>query len=502
MTRARQDMQDVVLDEGGGSGSSSHPPTGDRARPRDGARAASPDEPADGSPDAGAPVRWRRFRRLWLLGLVPALLAGAAVLDARRDAAGFTDLTDLPAALAPVDGPVRELWRTTDLVLTDFRRVDGLLVGAGRRADGTVDAVGLDPRTGAEVWATPLSPAGPRTGGVTCETPGSPPRPEPVTACVVVDEMGAVDDASSAGLLQPTASRLVVLDPTTGRVVGEKAVEPSTSIASLGSDLVLGHLEDDGRLGVRRTDASGEEVRWSFTSPEVIEETEYGRWAWVRVVDGLVVAGGDSGWVLSAEGRPLHSWQPAPRGAGWADVLGNGLLVQPLSDGGLASEILDLRTSAYFRLDGRPLYTPLDDGSAGDTLLAQLSGDRLGAFDARTGRPLWTAPDAGTGGSGLLVAGGKVVRTYDGGLAALDATTGDPLWTTPVEPVTQYTLLTDGRLVLCVVEQPDRGQLLGAYGLDDGRLRWEVDLPVGLDHLFVVDGSLFAYADSELVALG
>ena len=49
---------------------------------------------------------------------------------------------------------------------------------------------------------------------------------------------------------------------------------------------------------------------------------------------------------------------------------------------------------------------------------------------------------------------------------------------------------------------PERGRVLAAYGLDDGRLRWEVDLAEDVDHLFVADGRLLGVADGGLVAFG
>ena len=323
-----------------------------------------------------------------------------------------------------------------------------------------------------------------------------------MTVCVVVDAQGPVDDFSPAGVLEPTATRRVLLDPGTGRVLADEPTEPSTSVAALGSDVVSGHLDDDGHLVVRRTDPGGADVRWTFVSPAPLGATEYGRWAWVEVADGLVVAGGDFGWVLTADGEPVRAWEPSPRGGGWLETLDSGLLVQPASGTGLASEVVDLHTGRAVTLPGRPFAPAVDDGSLGDAVLAQTSEDRLAAHALGTGRALWSAPDAGAGASGVVVVGDRVVRLRADGLEALDAATGEALWTTSATPVPQYTLLTDGHAAVCVVVRPERGHVLAAYGLDDGRLRWEVDLAEDVDHLFVADGLLLGVAGGGLVAFG
>ncbi|WNB84285.1 hypothetical protein [Cellulomonas sp. ATA003] len=142
-------------------------------------------------------------------------------------------------------------------------------------------------------------------------------------------ETEPADTGGPAATFQPTAARLLVLDATTGTVLREEPTVPTTAVAALGADLVLSHLDDDGRLVVRRTDAGAEQERWSFTSPDALTPSTSGRWASVAVEDDLVVAGGDSGWVLSVDGRELHRWQPSPTGAGWLDLLPGGLVVEP-----------------------------------------------------------------------------------------------------------------------------------------------------------------------------
>ncbi|WNB84284.1 hypothetical protein [Cellulomonas sp. ATA003] len=151
MSPSQRDMRDVVLHDDPGSPGS--------------------DDPA---PPVGAPPRraWLTPRRLWALAAVLVLaVAVAAVVDSRRSDAALVDLRGLPGVLAPVDGPVRELWRADGLSMWQTARIDGLLVGPAQIELGRVDAVGLAEATGAVVWRTPLVTEGERAGGVTCAVP-------------------------------------------------------------------------------------------------------------------------------------------------------------------------------------------------------------------------------------------------------------------------------------------------------------------------------------------
>lgn len=493
-------MQDVVLEEADGPGAGT-PST-------HGAAPEGPDAPGGrGVPSA----RRHRSGRLAVAGAVLALAVAAGVVDARREAAETARVLDAPRALAPLDGPVRELWRASDVVLADPVRVGDVLVGTGYRPDGAAQAVGVDAATGRTVWATTLASGRDEARVVRCATPEGPGGPDAgatgeapptasgrVTTCVVTPEAG---DATPGAAATPTASRSFALDPGTGGRLDERTVPAGSSLAALGSDLVTSHLDDTGALHLARTDALGHRVRWAWTSPEPLGPGEHGRSAWLTVRDDVVLAGGDHGWALSADGVPVHHWRPSPRGAGWIDVVGPGLLVQP-GPGALSSEVVDLTTSRTFAVEGVPVPAAVDDGSAPDLVLAQMPGDRFGAFRRGTGRPVWSVPDAATGGAGLVVVGGQVVRTHDTGLSALDARTGAVRWTTDLRARTQYTLLTDGHLVLCVVDDPDRGAVLGAYDLGDGRLRWDVDLADDVQYLFAADGLLLGLGDRHLVAYG
>lgn len=50
-------------------------------------------------------------------------------------------------------------------------------------------------------------------------------------------------------------------------------------------------------------------------------------------------------------------------------------------------------------------------------------------------------------------------------------------------------------------QDPSGGVVVVAYGLDDGRLRWEVDVANEM-YLFAIDGRLYRGSEQGIVALG
>jgi hypothetical protein len=273
-------------------------------------------------------------------------------------------------------------------------------------------------------------------------------------------------------------------------------------VAALGEDLLTGWVGQDGHVGARRTDVWGLEERWAFRSPDPLPATGYGRRAWVDAVGGLVVVGGEAGWVLRPDGTPAAAWEPQPHGAGWVDVVGDGLLVHPSPDGSRAAEVVDVATGQSFQVDGHPARATVDDGSAPGLLAVQQHGTDLVGYTARSGERRWVAPGAGIGAVGYLVLDGHVVRTRADGLVTLDAVTGETVWSAPLAPAYGLPLVTDGHVVLCVARDEHRGLVLGAYGAGDGRLQWEVDVPDDLSELDVEGGRLLGRTDGEVVAFG
>jgi hypothetical protein len=96
---------------------------------------------------------------------------------------------------------------------------------------------------------------------------------------------------------------------------------------------------------------------------------------------------------------------------------------------------------------------------------------------------------------------GRIVRVESGQMEAIDVRTGRTVWETAVPSASQYGLVTDGRLVLRA-ERVDDDVVVMARGVDDGRVRWQGDLPDDVQHLFVVAGQLLGYTEDGLVALG
>jgi len=128
--------------------------------------------------------------------------------------------------------------------------------------------------------------------------------------------------------------------------------------------------------------------------------------------------------------------------------------------------------------------------------------DTLIAYDRASGRPRWTAPAGGGGPASALVIDGRIIRTGVDRLTSIDGRAGQPLWTTPVELAEMSALATDGRVVLLTRPRPDGGSTLSAYGLDDGRLRWETELRRDNLWLIGVGGRLYGLLDQGLAALG
>lgn len=456
--------------------------------------------PAVGSPDDPN----RRVPRWWwaIAGGLAVIVAAGTVLTDRREDARLAALRDVPGILAPLTGPLDELWRADGSQFSELAGFAGHLLAVEHREDGIVDVVALEPRTGAAAWRANVNPAG-AAGGVSCALP-DPYLPADedgvarVVACVVVDQ---------------DATRLLVLDAASGDVLSARMTDPGAAVWAAGPDLVIRTVGHDGSVRVTRTDPITSTVRWTFVSagPGGTGALAPGQ---VQVVGDLVVvstgpdgtlagAGGSS--VLSADGSVLHTWRAESlTGAhGQVDVLAGGqLLGDPVMTAGgtQATRILDLDTGRTFTATGRPLAANPDDGSLVGllVLMASTTGDSVLAYDVATGERLWADP--GAIGSVPLAIDGRVVRTSGGELRSIDGLTGRTIWTTPVRRSTARTLLTDGRLVLLTRLDGDAA-VLAAYGLDDGLLRWETPIPADL-YLTANDGALYGRSRSGLVAFG
>ncbi len=492
----RHDMRDVELVEGDDAPGTVHlgvpvQPAWDGVR----ARAQGPSGPSPG-PSRAPAVRRR------LLSVAVLLLAAVVAVDVSAQArarATLAALADVPGVLAPIGGPVVELWRADPMLRPELMEAAGLLVGV-MAAHGQADVVALDPATGSVVWraAARRPDAGEARGGVRCVVAhrgsGAAPAGDSV-ACVV--------DGGAPGAV---LDRLLVLDATSGTLLHEQPVAPSTALATIDGDLVVGHVDPGGHVRVVRTHPLGEQRRWEFVSPRPLRETHPGWAARVGVVRDRVVVDEVDGWVLDADGTVLHSWNDHGGISleGSVQVLGDGRYVaRPREQGGAAPriEVSDLDRGRSFSVPGRAVQAWPDDGTlAGWVLARPLRSHDVIAHDPGTGEAAWRAPGSTQGRT--VVVDGRLVTFGWQGLTSVDGRTGDVLWTTDVLRTARASLVTDGRLALVTELDGDRGITLGAYGLDDGRRRWRADLGDDVAVLTVLAGRLFGWTGEQLVALG
>ncbi|WP_407345476.1 PQQ-binding-like beta-propeller repeat protein [Pengzhenrongella phosphoraccumulans] len=511
MRSPRPHLQDVVLvdvdaDEADptlpGAAPDGHPP-GNRPR----------------SERPGPRTRGRSAARRWwplAVGLVLLLFVAAnSAITARDERVRLAALAGVPGILAPLDGPVAEVWRSSLTSGSGLAASGGRLVGVDRGHDGQVDVVGLDPRTGETAWRVTARPPGPVDGWADCAVPepAAPSAPgakdaasAPVIACVVADKVVITAEDTAGYVFYPTAARLVVIETTTGALVSDGPVEPSTTLTALGADLVTSRIDDDGRAHLARTDARGTTERWTFVSPEPvpIDDTRQ-RVASVTVRDGLIVVDAGPTWVLSADGEVLDTWTPGASTelGGQVEVLRRGRLIAEPASGvnGRApgTRIIDLATGDSFTATGHPPFLMVDDGSLADLVLLRSSASEvLTAYDVATGRARWTAPDSAGGGTAIL--DGRVLRTEAGELQAIDGGTGAVLWSTGIRQAAQSPLITDGRVVLLVDADAGRNPTLAAYGLDDGRLRWTTAASWDL-YPFSLGRQLYGWTEQGLIRL-
>ena len=296
--------------------------------------------PSGGDPSNAGTVRRNvaRLRSRWwwavAAGLILVVVANS-VVTGRRESARLAALAEIPRVLAPLSGPVAELWHVDGAQYSGFAVLAGRLLVAERRPDGKMAVVALDPRTGHEAWRTAARPASAGAGATAdlyenqCAFPestrpdlGSIPR---VVACVVADET-TTSNSALGEQTYPTKAHLLVINATTGTVLSDEPTDPSSQVAQLGTDLVMTRIDHDGRVRVARTDALGMGTRWAFTSPDPVSKDPFGhRSARLWASEGLVGVStgydlvGDtdqltagSSWLLSGGGHVMDTQSTGP----------------------------------------------------------------------------------------------------------------------------------------------------------------------------------------------
>jgi outer membrane protein assembly factor BamB len=448
--------------------------------------------------DDAADRRRRRRRavlRWWPLGLV-AVAAGVGsqvLLDARerarvaaaREVPGVVgydvrpDLTAHPSDPAALPG--------AGVAVGDLRVEGAEAVPGEPRA-----VVGLDARSGDEVWRTEVEDAV-RAAELTTTFPawcsaGEPPVDQVV--CLVQDRPSTDLGDGSWQTEPPVRSRLLTLDPRTGAVTGERGLAPLGSALVVGDDLLRAEVVGDD-VRVAAEDAVSGAVRWETVvraDPRPFDESPGVRATEAHVVVQLI---GQS-WAFDlADGRlevtGSHLW------------VGRGERVISTSQDDAVTRLHGTDRSGDVLTLGTPVTLDVDDGSVpGLDLLSDATGrDRaLRAVDPATGEQVWEHALAGAEESSLLLLDDVLYGADAEAVWAVGARDGREIWRTPRDPhagdatdddVTVVgsvggwlVPVTDGRLLLLAEPlgiEDDAPAELRAWSLASGAHRWTAPLP-------------------------
>jgi len=468
---------------------------------------------AESGPARPLAHRSRRPRRVAVvgagLGVVALALAGAQlVLDLRHRASDevlAARFADAHGVAMPFDDGLTAAWTadpTEAEVLRTGATVGDVVVGVQRRG-ADVQVVALDADDGTRRWSTAvdvalpdlderpywltddvggaqdaeqaLAAAAARIGSTWCMAAhGSPPA--------VVCGAARGDYASS-----PLATTTWLLDPVDGVLYRTMSSGAGTSVTPVGDDLVyLSGVAADG--GVARTtpplrwhvtaaDPRSGEVRWEWTSPDLVEADAGGvPMAWLDGQgDRVAVHSLRTTWVVARAGVALDAPEVRAESVGvtasTGEVVATGVRMVVGDDGLLVQEEVPALVA--------------DDGSLPDVVL----GARVGGFGAGVvGRAaddsvLWVAD----GKRPLAVLDGQVLVATILGLALLDGQDGGLVWSTDLGEGDAQ-VATDGRTVLVRGEDTVR-----AVSLATGEVVWEksfddLGAPADVYAMTVLDG--------------
>lgn len=444
---------------------------------------------------AARPSFARLARRWWPVAAVAVVAVVATVLvGVARDRAFVDRIAAVPGLVRPLDGVPEVRW---DAPATPH---PGAVLSAGgalvlvSAQDGRWLVTAHDAQDGTALWSQDLAPV--ERSGFESSLVACPSRGEDVGALVVclVTEPRVVysDDAS---IDEPAHTRIVALDATDGEELGTWEVDDAMVRAGrVGDDLVLVTLDDAGHAVAERRSAVDGDVRWTYTTPDVLESVTLSRVAAAKIARDVVVVEGvvttvldmDDGAVLTV-GAPYRNLQVVALQDGfatWATVGGG--------------EVHEADGSQRFEVDGLPVPFTLDDGSAADTLVVD-DGSRLRGVDAATGRVRWstdTMLDVHARVSDRLLVSG-LTR-----FGVVDATDGQVRWVSDAGDPMPWTPLTDGALVLAPGLAPDGSVQLLGLGLDDGVRYWALDLPERVQRIDGFGGVLVARTADRALVLG
>jgi outer membrane protein assembly factor BamB len=430
--------------------------------------------------------------------VVVALVATASsVVQVVRERARLAQLAGVPGVVAPVVGPVNELWATDRQPdLAGAHDVGGVMVDTWSGPDGTV-VRGVDPRTGSDVWSRTLEGAGSHVGRCALADGPVSGTDRAVLVCLVVD---AATSADAGARSVPTQVHLDVLDPRTGAVLSTLPAAPTDVIAGLGADIVVARVLAGG-VQLSRIDPRTGSVAWTtdLTRPAGVGASSTG----LRVFAGhVVVDAGALAWEVSGTGVVQGHWSDLPTSTTWAiwRTTGGHLLRATFAPFGGETTVTDLRTGVRVVASGTVQdLVGVDDGSAPDLLL--VGGARLTAWDLSTGAERWHVDGPA---DSVVVLDGIVYSVSSNVLRAQDAETGVVRWVRRNHYGPMPTLETDGQsLYVATISASSVASTLRAVSLSDGSLVWTSTLTGSVVSLLVLAGQLFTTTPGgRLVALG
>ena len=454
-------------------------------------------------PDAprgtGRPSRLRRYYR-WLVPavVIVALAAGGTqwTLD-RREQATLARIADIPAVLAPVG---------TKLTITKRIAADDLgpllaehTAGELTRADDGSQSFIWPATPGRAGWTAPLMGPTPRLAdlgrgqlidGTACQsTYGTESRTASSVVCLVTDGGVALHADGEYVPVTKSTRQVVVLSTRDGSIRGRWDAGTADSFIALphgqvalawgdkDGTTVAGYAELTGRQSWSRTDPYPDGFGYApdpttFVSIFPVADLI----AYVTASSGVRLLGQDGTLVREVTSRATAS------GFGWTDGPGAQITVEHTTDtGGTRTTFLaaDGDPAGDVTVDGKPVPTPVDDGSISSLLLT--SDTRLYGWNRQAGIKKWQADLSAP--VMAIVLRGRVFVLHATGVAALDGDSGAPLWTAKPRAETPSMLLTDGRHILVVYPSITAGRpaTLVAYDPATGHQDFEAPFPTGID---------------------
>lgn len=411
--------------------------------------------------------------------LVLALVAGQRVADAQAQSS-WDRLSDRTSVVEPVGRSLTVRWsldRSTLMAVNQGAGWRGTVVGPLLAPDGSIGIVGLDDRDGHRRWTTPvLGPDASRAGGqgqvmarASCHRV---PEDASRVVCLVTDSVVTITDQQGS-TSAASQVHLLVVDPRDGRVLADHQLgaELSTFEAVLRGGLTVIATSSAGRPEVVGVDATSGAERWRAAVPAAGGLGGFGAVGFGDLVAVIGVTGLD---VLGADGV-VHRSVALTSYAG-AMPRGDGRLVLPQE-----ARTLVVGPDRDVQLDGTMVGLTSDDGSLPGLTL--VSAGTMRAYDA-DGHQRWEL--AGASPTGVVVLGGTVYLTRDGGVTAVDGSTGTVRWRTDL-PVQQQPPVTDGRVLLVAL-----GADVAALDLRTGAVLWRAALPSGHTEVEAFGGLLVA----------